>query len=190
MNDPDNSDDGWNDLARELNQLGLDKLSPAPSQSQHTEEGTFVSGEDDAIPFAELADSESDDGDVGEDTDVEVGTESTPSGDDPAGPGRKRRRRRRRRKKSGAPGTEDAGAETNATEDRDEQPARPVATRQRRESRDTEVDRDDEADDYEQVTAPLAAEEDTGGEVLRDLIATWNVPSWDEIVGGLYRPER
>ena len=26
--------------------------------------------------------------------------------------------------------------------------------------------------------------------VLRDLIANWNVPSWDEIIAGLYRPER
>ncbi|MDB5309955.1 MAG: hypothetical protein JWO38_4157 [Gemmataceae bacterium] len=42
----------------------------------------------------------------------------------------------------------------------------------------------------ESGAVPLAAEEDTGGEVLRDLIATWNVPSWDEIVTGLYRPER
>ena len=23
---------------------------------------------------------------------------------------------------------------------------------------------------------------------LRDLIANWNVPAWDEIIGGLYRP--
>jgi len=36
----------------------------------------------------------------------------------------------------------------------------------------------------------LAAEEDTASDVLRDLIANWNVPSWDDIVSGLYRPER
>ena len=33
-------------------------------------------------------------------------------------------------------------------------------------------------------------EEDAGGELLRELIANWNVPSWDDVVGGLYRPER
>ena len=37
---------------------------------------------------------------------------------------------------------------------------------------------------------PRVAEEDAGGELLRDLIANWDVPSWDAIVTGLYRPER
>ena len=51
------------------------------------------------------------------------------------------------------------------------------------------VEGDDfDAEDLETESMPLAAEEDTASEVLRDLIATWNVPAWDDIVGGLYRP--
>jgi hypothetical protein len=42
-----------------------------------------------------------------------------------------------------------------------------------------------EADDD---AGPRAADDDTTSEVLRELIASWNVPSWDEIVSGLYRP--
>ena len=34
------------------------------------------------------------------------------------------------------------------------------------------------------------ADPDQAAEVLRDILAHWNVPSWDEIVAGLYRPER
>ena len=49
---------------------------------------------------------------------------------------------------------------------------------------------DEEAEEVGAEAVPLAAEEDTTGDVLRDLIANWNVPSWDDIVGGLYRPER
>jgi hypothetical protein len=40
------------------------------------------------------------------------------------------------------------------------------------------------------VGGQTEADEDAGGELLRELIANWNVPSWDDVVGGLYRPER
>ncbi|HSQ56260.1 MAG TPA: hypothetical protein VLM40_11015, partial [Gemmata sp.] len=44
--------------------------------------------------------------------------------------------------------------------------------------------------DEDETEEPDESSEDAGGELLRDLIATWNVPSWDEIIGGLYRPDR
>ena len=44
-------------------------------------------------------------------------------------------------------------------------------------------DENDSDDDAE-------AAEDAGGELLRELIASWNVPSWDEIVSSLHRPDR
>jgi len=54
-----------------------------------------------------------------------------------------------------------------------------------------ESEMDEDAQEEETTGGgPLAAEEDTGGEVLREMIANWNVPSWDEVIGGLYRPDR
>jgi hypothetical protein len=44
--------------------------------------------------------------------------------------------------------------------------------------------------DSELIPVDTDSEEDAGEELLRDLIANWNVPSWDDVVGGLYRPER
>ena len=44
--------------------------------------------------------------------------------------------------------------------------------------------------DTEVLPVDSEADEDAGEELLRELIASWNVPSWDDVVGGLYRPER
>ena len=49
---------------------------------------------------------------------------------------------------------------------------------------------DEVMDDDAPVQTAAEAEEDAGGELLRELIANWNVPSWDDVVTGLYRPER
>jgi hypothetical protein len=49
---------------------------------------------------------------------------------------------------------------------------------------------DEEESDSDLVPVGGESEEDAGEELLRDLIASWNVPSWDDVVGGLYRPER
>lgn len=197
MTDPNDSDDTWGDLAREL---GLDEptfVSPPPDEA-----------DDEAAPVAE---------DVGEFEDAGI-VETEPGAADPdgedgegeaegellgddgqPGPGRKRRRRRRRRKKGGAPGQtaeaaeggEDAAAEEPEVTD-EEEPAAPVRIPVRAPNRMPIRDdaQDEEAEEIEPATVALAAEEDTGSEVLRELIATWNVPAWDDIVGGLYRPER
>ena len=73
----------------------------------------------------------------------------------------KKRRRRRRRRKGGKPGEGEAAVgEAGATEG-EEPPAGEA--------------------DGEAFTEPA-------GDPSRDVIRTWNVPSWSEIVAGLYRP--
>ena len=41
-----------------------------------------------------------------------------------------------------------------------------------------------------ELAVDVDGDEDAGEELLRELIASWNVPSWDDVVAGLYRPER
>lgn len=193
MTDPD-TDDGWGDLAREL---GLEKsaqpadeppTSPArPAAASPHEDELDDAGEGEGAE-AELDDEEAE----SEGAEVEgTGGEEQP-GDGQPGPGRKRRRRRRRRKKGGPgqPGAEE-GTEVGDAGEPAEEPA-PVRAAPA-EVADDEFgysDEEAEAEEVESEGAGLAAEEDTGGELLRELIATWNVPAWDEIIGGLYRPER
>jgi len=156
----------------------------------------------DAEPELAATDAEFD-SDDGEDGDGEPGEGEAANGegageDGQPGTGRKRRRRRRRRKK-GASAAPDAAAEPGEVAADVAEPEEPVVTPpvvvapvaapvvvERYEPEPIETD----ADEDESGSMPLAAEEDTGGEVLRELIATWNVPAWDEIVSGLYRPER
>jgi hypothetical protein len=161
-------DDSWDELTREL---GVEKAPPEPRhppadshpQDEPLEEGEF-------------------DSDLGEEGEGEPldGTE-LPAGEDAAG-GRKRRRRRRRRKK-GEGETGPAGTEESAPE----QPAMPARPHRREEPEFGGDELDSRPYDDEPVGVPLAAEEDTAGEVLRDLIANWNVPSWDSIISGLNR---
>jgi ribonuclease E len=198
MTNPSSSDDDWNDLAREL---GVSKSAPQPDSHpadmvERQIEAEAVEphhgdprAEEDASPEGEpeiVADEEFEGEEEGA-AEGDPGAEGA-EGDQP-GTGRKRRRRRRRRRKGGsasvgtAPtdGTEEElGAET--LPESEEPPAELVA-----EGNEFDTD-EDEDEDAEAEPLPLAAEEDTASEVLRDLIANWNVPSWDDIVGGLYRP--
>ena len=204
MTDPD---DDWGDLAREL---GVQKPTTPPAAAEaHAEEPEAelepeaAEGEQDE--FAEgLADDgasgddgESDADGEGEDGpgEGEAGGEAGEGEEGQPGTGRKRRRRRRRRKKGGPEGEAgDAGiadepAPSYQAAARVPTPVRPPAPVVARpvvaavESDDVEAD----SDEGEVGGVAPAAEEDTAGEVLRELIATWNVPSWDEIISGLHR---
>jgi ribonuclease E len=198
MTDPLDTNDDWAELARELERdkppakpAGFaEGTAPPADMVERRIEAEAVEphhgdprAEEDAIGAGEPeggADEEFDDADDA--APVEAG-EPTAEGEQP-GTGRKRRRRRRRRRKGGAPaeGTAPAGtAPVDSSEDEGE--AELVG----------EVEDEPEADfdapeemDTEPVTSSV--EEDTASEVLRDLIANWNVPSWDDIVSGLYRP--
>lgn len=186
MTDPD---DDWGDLAREL---GVQKSAASADNSPAAEEPAAVEEEEftDAVAADETPEEAAEDEADGEPTGEEGGEE--PAGDEPPGPGRKRRRRRRRRKKGGPEGEgepADAGIADEPAPSYQAAARAPVAPVAAPAAVGRGVNEDEpDAEDGEVGGAVPAAEEDTAGEVLRELIATWNVPSWDEIISGLHRP--
>ena len=182
---PDATDnDPWADLYADL---GVTEKPARPAPAVH------------AAPIDEAAADESAEGEEGDDDSDEEGGEGTATADD--GTTKKRRRRRRRGKKK--PGDEAAGAEgaTGDGPDENETPeygrhaAQPAPTRQPAASApagDFESDIDSDGDDAA-APAEVSAEaerplEGATTEMTRELIANWNVPSWEELVTGLHRP--
>ena len=169
MNDPF-ADDGWDELTKEL---GVEKASPVPV-------------EDDAPPEPMDDDSAAaagDEFDAGLEPDGEAPDGAEAPGDEQPGTGKKRRRRRRRRKKG--PGEAENGDEATPTAETESAPAAEPES-----SFEDEYETGPGSETDELTPVPVGAEEDTAGEALRDLIANWNVPSWDSIITGLHRPER
>lgn len=183
MTDPLDSNDDWAELAREF---ALDKPAPAEPAPEEAEAEAAPVEAVEGAPEEGEAEDDFEDGDEAAPADGE----SAPEGDGTGGTGRKRRRRRRRRRKGGdaaAPAlVRDEGDEGEAPDEAAE--PEPEALAETDEAEALARDEGDEAEDYDPEPAPLHAEEDTASEVLRELIATWNVPSWDSIVSGLYRP--
>jgi hypothetical protein len=187
MPDLFDSNDDWAELAAEL---ARDKPPPPPAppadrvkslfdaedveshqEDPRAEEEAVAEGEPEAAAEEEFDDAE--DAPGGEAAEGEA-----------PGTGKKRRRRRRRRRKGGP--AEPAAA----TPTEGEAEAEPVEEPAPEAAAEPEADDFGEgvATDAESEPLPFGAEEDTASEVLRELIASWNVPSWDDIVGGLYRP--
>ena len=159
--DPFNGDD-WADLAQELG-VGETKITPPPLPPLPSEE---------FVEEMEYASVEADGDEEGE-TEPEEATGDSEGGDEEP---RKRRRRRRRRKKK-------AAGEPSAVETaEDESEAGPS----------TAAEEEEDQEELEEEAEPRSGEslEDTSPEAARELIRNWNVPSWDEIVSGLYRPDR
>jgi hypothetical protein len=162
-------DDDWAELARELGeQVQKNPGGPPPAADPFEGFAADPTGPDDGPDDpAEAVEAEAVPAEGGPGEDAGVG-EGQP------GTGRKRRRRRRR-KKGGPTDPPAAGPdEEEAAADADPPEAEPA------EAEDVEAFAGGDPEDAEEV----------GGELLRDLIANWNVPSWDEIVSGLHRPER
>jgi ribonuclease E len=201
MRNPAASDDDWDDLAREL---GVDKSAPpplppephAPDMVERQVEAEIVEphhGLDDRVEDEAVAEGEPEAAIDEEFTEGEEGAvEGEPATEGQPGTGRKRRRRRRRRRKGGAPAEAGAGAEVGEGEPAEagEEEAEGAAAIVNEAADEFATEDEEFATEDEVEFAPLGAEEDTASDVLRDLIANWNVPSWDDIVGGLYRPER
>lgn len=173
---PDTNDE-WAELARELERDKPPAPPPLPDMVERQVEaevfephyGLDARVEDETVAEGDPAEEEFDDAE-------ESASSETEAAADGPGTGRKRRRRRRRRRKGGAAAPEVA----TIAEDDSESESNTEAIM---------TDESTESDDFgETEIVPLAAEEDTASEVLRDLIASWNVPSWDDIVSGLYRP--
>ncbi|MCS6864892.1 MAG: hypothetical protein RMJ56_05870 [Gemmataceae bacterium] len=193
MMNPISSDDDWNDLARELGveksppaalpeaphppdmverQLEAEQLQPHHGMDERVEAEVVAEGEPELMADEELL--EADDAAV-----AEAGAGEPPT------TGRKRRRRRRRRRKGGGAADTPTAATPAATTAATETPSATDDETDLRDEDEAELSSRDEGEDE----APrLGAEDDTASEVLRELIANWNVPSWDEIVSGLYRP--
>jgi len=191
MTSPSENDDDWAELARELARDRPTPPLPAVEvSSSHSEpvadEGGFAEGVADADENGEFEDAV----EPSADTDVET-TEESGTGDGQPGTGRKRRRRRRRRRRGGGQ-TADAGA--GASEDASEE-TKVVETELAEDDFEaaSESGYQDELEgdsDPDVLDGEAETDEDAGGELLRELIANWNVPSWDDVVAGLYRPER
>ncbi|MCZ2342699.1 MAG: hypothetical protein LC104_13055 [Bacteroidales bacterium] len=178
--DPFDSDDGWADLARELE---LDRNSGSESVT-HTQadpveyathcvdDDTDSEGEssDPDLFDAVSRDRSSLDDDDG-DEDGELGSTSAEEEGEDGGTKKRRRRRRRRKKKAGA--TDAQTAEGHSPETHSEEGLAVEA----------------ETEEVEESYADDSDHEGTTPEMTRELIRTWNVPSWNEIVAGLYRPQ-
>jgi hypothetical protein len=169
-----NNEDSWADLADEL---GIDTPAtkarnavPPPLPEPAVEEDRTLTAE----VFEELPDALESEGD----TALEPGLSGEPASD---GDGERKRRRRRRRGRKGKGESDGDGdgvtavmAEDTDSEDVEavppefggEQPAAPQAA---------------ETSDHEIMDEPTP-------DAVRELIANWNVPSWQQIVTGLYRP--
>ena len=171
--DPLESDDGWADLARELGLEGGSEPATPTAEPDPVDEPPAVLADDfadaadddyESPVFGPEVDEESDD--AGDDDDETEGSADESGGEEDGEPGTKKRRRRRRRRKK-------KGSDASGGENADETEVATVA-----EEPVADGDPDGPGDD-----------EGATPEMTRELIRTWNVPSWEEIVTGLYRPQ-
>jgi hypothetical protein len=186
MPNPLDNNDDWAELAREL-ERDKPPAPPADMVERRVIEEEAVEPHYGTDPRLEEAAAEGEpDSAADEDFEAEEGApgDGAEAAEGQPGTGRKRRRRRRRRRKGGSPDgvTPLAGdTPTEAAEEAEGEDAAPAAE-------EPTGGEDFGTEDAEPESTPFGVEEDTASEVLRELIASWNVPSWDEIVGGLYRP--
>lgn len=214
MNTTDPNDgDGWADLAKEL---GLETGDARPAVRPATDSPERPAGRDvragaaarhepeapaaeeiEDVPFDAEVETEDAADDEGEETDGDEGAEGTGEPGDAAEPGepgdggpkKKRRRRRRRKKKPGEAGSEGGPV---AAEPRAVAPAAAASPRFDDEEPAEVAESDDgwaDDADAEEVGA-VVGEEQVTPEAAREIVANWNVPSWEEIVAGLHRPDR
>ena len=176
--------DPWADLYADL---GVDSQTPPRDKPRESFLGGVPTGDLDSLP-------------VEPDSDADDAPEGSESGegelDEDGQPKRRRRRRRRGRGRKG-----EAGGELPEGDDAPPMPApgEPIVL-------EAPAAYDAEGGDFDSEEEPepagVASESRAGGEpadygvedatpaATRSLIADWNVPSWQEIVAGLYRPER
>jgi hypothetical protein len=170
-----NADDPWADLYKDLGLPGGDsprpRAEPVEPAAEWTAEPEPELVEDTAVPA--MGDEEGFGEEEGEEVEAVAeegsGAQGEGEGEDPT---KKRRRRRRRRKKKAGVAEGAVGETAIAEVDAEAEPEEPAVT---------ETAEDDLAAGPESEFTP---------ELTRDLIANWNVPSWSEIVAGLYRPDR
>jgi ribonuclease E len=184
MTDPTKSDDNWAELYREL---GVEDADSSPRAPEPRERPPIVEEEVVELTTAHAPDTDAEEEEAapaieseelgvieGEFEPVEAEGEAEGETEAEGEPGKKRRRRRRRRKKKGGPNGQPEAAEAEGdAEEAEGAEGEP-----------------EEGEEAEESAAVGAEEEEVSPEVTRELIANWNVPSWQEIVAGLYRPDR
>ena len=179
--------DPWADLYKDLGVEGNEK--PKPKVAAHSKPAPLPEVE----YTEEVLVEEGIDGDEADDPEGEYESDEAGEGDVPGEgsgsedePGTKKRRRRRRRRSKKKPGTDAPG---DATEGE----VTPIATRAPvaiMPDAETEGEFEDEYVEEEVAETVDSSVEEVSTEMTREMIANWNVPSWEEIVTGLYRPER
>ncbi len=171
---PHDDDDNWAELA---DALGIDTpATQARKQAQTPAEPPPPAA--DVSAFDDLPDAAEPDADTLLEPMLAAESPSEPAGEGEGDGEKKRRRRRRRRKKGGAGEPVAAGVEADGDEESDD--AAPGF------STESESDIEDEDGEPEPVGVGIADEPTP--DAVRELISNWNVPSWQEIVSGLYRP--
>lgn len=174
MAGPNDSDDGWGEL---LHELGIEQPQPPPPpvEPEPVPLTLFEAEADDDLPAESPPADEfepADRLDADEEMESDADTDSETAEDGEPGEPKKKRRRRRRRKKKGA------GEETTAE-------AGEVAVGEAAEPLD-----DGPFGGYDE-SSPVepVGEELPSAEASRELIANWDVPSWETIIHTmLYRP--
>ena len=171
MPDKPHVDDPWADLYADL---GVTERPAPPVRVE-------------AVADDDLnAEPQDDDENGDDDADGEGADGAPPELDENGNPKKRKRRRRRRAKKKGDDVVGPAPTLYVGNDAPPRQPAHaPVETDDAEPSEDS-----DESDEPEEAAATVSALEGGTSEMTRELIANWNVPSWEEIVVGLYRPER
>jgi hypothetical protein len=185
MNGTNDLDDGWAELARELGLEGDHAPPPPPARpaadlhprdedpTPPTDDDEFVEVPGHAPTDADLYGEAEADGDTESEDSTEDGDEADGEGETTGEPGEPKKKRRRRRRRKRKPG--EAGAAPTADGELSE-----------------ESDESAEADEPEAPTAEDASEDEEGATpaATRELIANWDVPSWETIVTTmLFRPQ-
>ena len=174
MPDTPQADDPWADLYADLGVTERPKAAAPEPEPQSYDDEANANGD---------ATDDDDNGDEEAEGDADG---APPELDEHGNPKKRKRRRRRRAKKKG----DEAGPAPTLYAGNEGLPPRQAArTPVVHSDEDGEADERDEDEGEESVPVVSVVEGGTS-EMTRELIANWNVPSWEEIVVGLYRPER
>jgi hypothetical protein len=177
MTDPNNTDD-WADLYRELGvESGPASAKPAPVHHEPPPPRLADEPDEDTVPFGAI--EEEPEGGFAESGEYEEVVAEDEGADGEPGEG------------------EDEAEEAGVVGEGEPGESEPKKRRRRRRRRGKKKDAEPAAEGAAEAGgedgdfAPEAAAEDgPAPESGRELIANWNVPSWEQIVAGLYRPDR
>lgn len=176
MNPTDSTPDDsyWSSLAEELDV----KPTPSPVESllKSTEDLPDAQDhEEDTVIVPTLQDSAGDPDEDVEELIQDEQEEAAPTAPIQEGEPERKRRRRRRKRKKGSSSLESEPESSGTVPAGDDE---------------LEVEEADESVIEQGGELIPAAAEEQPAELAQEVIANWDVPSWEEIIRGLYRPGR